>query len=168
MKFSTLQSAFLTSTLFFTASLPTVAAEGVYKGCYSDSTPLSDEGPYTWQSSGYCQKKCSGKNKSVYALFGGSDCLCGDEIPSSSKKVSDDKCDVSCNGYPKDKCAFPFMAPFWASSSFGRFVLLTIQCRRWQRFLRRVSDRRRRRREDIRIQYVYQRWFHDDRCDRDE
>lgn len=104
MRFSTIRSAFLTSTLFFAASVPVMAAGSSSKGCYSDATPLKDQGPYTFQSSGYCKTQCTKKNKAVYALYQGSNCLCGDEIPASSKKVSDDECNVSCNGYPSDKC----------------------------------------------------------------
>lgn len=105
MRFSTIRSAFLTSTLFFAASVPVMADTS--KGCYSDSTPLKDQGPYTFQSSGYCKQLCTKKNMAVYALYQGSNCLCGDEIPAESAKVSDDECNVSCNGYPSDKCMFP-------------------------------------------------------------
>lgn len=106
MRLSTIQSGFLTSTLFFAASLPAVIASGTYKGCYSDVTPLGDEETFTYQSTGHCENRCSGKSKAVYALYQGSTCYCGDEIPASDNKVSDDKCSTSCNGYSKDKCMF--------------------------------------------------------------
>lgn len=106
MKISTIRSALLSSTLLFAASLPVVSAasNSGYQGCYSDATPLKDNGSYTYQSSGYCKKQCAGKGKAVYALYQGSDCLCGDELPSSDNKVSDDECNTDCNGYPSDKC----------------------------------------------------------------
>lgn len=104
MRFSTIRSTLVTSTLFLAASLPIIEASTGYQGCYSDAGSLDDQGPFTFQSSGYCKKKCSGKGKPVYALYKGSNCLCGDEIPSS--KTSDDDCNVECNGYPADKCMF--------------------------------------------------------------
>lgn len=114
MRFSTIQSGFLTSTLFFAASLPAVVASGTYKGCYSDVTPLGDEETFTYQSTGHCEQRCSEKNKAVYALYQGSTCYCGDEIPASDNKVSDDKCSTSCDGYSKDKCG--------GDSSYGVYL----------------------------------------------
>lgn len=124
MRFSTIQSAFLTSTLFFVAGLPAVVASGSYKGCYSDVTPLEDQGPYTFQSQGYCQNECSGKNKSVYALYQGKYCYCGDEIPASKSKVSDDNCQTGCQGYQLDKCTFirSHEAPLVVSIVFANII----------------------------------------------
>ncbi|KAF2723407.1 WSC-domain-containing protein [Polychaeton citri CBS 116435] len=75
-----------------------------YKGCYSSSSGMSDIGSYTWQSSGYCQKQCTGQNQAVMALSAGSDCSCGGELPPSSALVDDSKCSINCNGWPDDKC----------------------------------------------------------------
>lgn len=74
------------------------------KGCYSSSNGLTDQGSYTYQTSGYCQPICVKQNKAVLALSGGSDCWCGDTLPPADSKVDDTKCDTSCNGYGSEDC----------------------------------------------------------------
>lgn len=76
------------------------------KGCFSSSEGLEDQGSYTFQASGYCQKKCVELNKPVMALAGGSNCWCGDLLPVASSKTSDSECDKSCQGYPDEKCTY--------------------------------------------------------------
>lgn len=103
-----------TTAVFITAALlalgnaaPSPQADAgalQYKGCYSSSNGMSDQGSYTWQSNGYCQKQCSGQNQAVMGLSGGSDCYCGGELPPSSALVSDSKCSMTCNGYPDNIC----------------------------------------------------------------
>ncbi|KAF2864195.1 WSC-domain-containing protein [Piedraia hortae CBS 480.64] len=75
-----------------------------YSGCYSSSGSLDDQGPYMYQTSGYCQPICLKKNNAVLGLSGGSDCWCGDTLPPANTKVDDSKCDSPCNGYGSDKC----------------------------------------------------------------
>ncbi|KAJ5224448.1 uncharacterized protein N7469_007951 [Penicillium citrinum] len=77
---------------------------GSFVGCFSSKGSLGDSTSYTFQSTGWCSDHCSGKSKSVYAMTGGSDCLCGDSTPPSSDKVSNSKCDTDCQGFPDDKC----------------------------------------------------------------
>lgn len=74
-------------------------------GCYplkaiNDILTLLDS--YTFQSSGHCQEKCAGKK--IAAMMGGLQCYCGDVVPDSSQKVSNDNCNTPCKGYPADKC----------------------------------------------------------------
>ncbi|KAI9777717.1 MAG: hypothetical protein M1839_008636 [Geoglossum umbratile] len=77
----------------------------IYAACYSSSDPLQSEGPYTYQSSGYCQKLCvETYNKPVMGLTEGSDCWCGDKLPANSTKVDDSKCNNPCTGFDKEKC----------------------------------------------------------------
>ncbi|OQD74571.1 hypothetical protein PENDEC_c010G06974 [Penicillium decumbens] len=77
-----------------------------FVGCYSSSQGLGSKTSYTFQSSGWCQDRCSGSgyNSAVFALTGGSDCLCGDELPPDSAKASKDKCNTPCDGWPQDMC----------------------------------------------------------------
>ncbi|KAI7207540.1 hypothetical protein KC352_g17747, partial [Hortaea werneckii] len=63
-----------------------------YEGCYSSSAGLTDQGSYTYQTSGYCQEQCAPDNYAVMGLSGGSNCWCGNALPQSSNKVSDSKC----------------------------------------------------------------------------
>lgn len=77
---------------------------GSFVGCFSSKGSLGDSTTYTFQSTGWCSDHCSGKSASVYAMTGGSDCLCGDSTPPSSDKVSNSKCDTDCQGFPDDKC----------------------------------------------------------------
>ncbi|OAX79845.1 hypothetical protein ACJ72_05832 [Emergomyces africanus] len=74
------------------------------KGCYKSSKPLVDDGEYTWQSIGHCQEICVGMKLPVMALFKGSNCFCGDQLPRESDKTTMDKCNVPCNGWPDDTC----------------------------------------------------------------
>ncbi|KAI9834266.1 MAG: hypothetical protein M1819_003104 [Sarea resinae] len=76
----------------------------VTKGCYSTGYPLEDQGAYTFQTSGYCQKVCVALNKPVMATTGGSNCWCGDELPPTSDKVADNQCNSPCQGYQQDTC----------------------------------------------------------------
>ncbi|KAI9860140.1 MAG: hypothetical protein M1813_006250 [Trichoglossum hirsutum] len=74
-------------------------------GCYSSSDPLEDQGPYTYQSTGWCQDTCVNKlNKPVMGLSQGTNCWCGSKLPANSTKVDDSKCSSPCAGYDKDKC----------------------------------------------------------------
>jgi len=73
-------------------------------GCYSSSTPLKDQGSNIYQSSGACQPICVDLDFAVMAMTEGSNCLCGDMLPSEDSKVSDDKCDTPCDGYDKEMC----------------------------------------------------------------
>jgi len=88
------------------APQPTVALKTlVLAACYSSSDPLESQGPYTYQSSGYCQKLCVETfNKPVMGLSEGSDCWCGDKLPANSTKVENSKCDAPCAGFDKEKC----------------------------------------------------------------
>lgn len=75
-----------------------------YKGCYNSSDGLTDYGPYTWQSSGWCQKVCVGKNFKVLGLWKGSDCFCGDVVPPASALVDDSQCNSGCYGINTQMC----------------------------------------------------------------
>ncbi|KAI9879228.1 MAG: hypothetical protein M1830_009159 [Pleopsidium flavum] len=74
------------------------------EGCFSSSGSMQDQGQYMYQSSGYCQQMCVGLGKAVMGTAGGSNCWCGDALPATISKVSDDKCDTPCNGYNKQNC----------------------------------------------------------------
>ncbi|KAI9845426.1 MAG: hypothetical protein M1837_004904 [Sclerophora amabilis] len=100
----------VTSTLLW-AALPALAQEPAvklnamtYKGCYSWAKSFDDEGPYEFQSSGYCQEQCAPQQKAVMGLAGGDHCWCGDELPPSSKKLSNSECDSPCKGFNKNFC----------------------------------------------------------------
>ncbi|KAJ5124171.1 uncharacterized protein N7515_007996 [Penicillium bovifimosum] len=73
-------------------------------GCYSDVESFENQGPYTYQSHGYCQDLCSKKDFKIAALTRGTMCYCGNKMPSDSAKVADEKCDALCIGYPGSSC----------------------------------------------------------------
>jgi cell wall integrity and stress response component len=86
---------------------PTVALKAItYVGCYSDSQPLEDQGSYTFQSPGYCQKVCAALNKPVMATQKGSNCWCGNKLPSTDAKTSESDCNSHCDGFGQDMCRF--------------------------------------------------------------
>lgn len=97
----TMKSVLAASALLFAA---VNAQTQVDKGCYDDSTPLKDQGSYTYQSNGYCQKLCLKDNYAVFALAKGTNCLCGNQLPATSAKTDDSSCNVKCAGWPDVMC----------------------------------------------------------------
>ncbi|CAI7625779.1 unnamed protein product [Penicillium discolor] len=73
-------------------------------GCYSAIESFKNQGPYTYQSPGYCQTQCAGKNFKVAALSRGNMCYCGNKVPSDSVKIAEDKCDIACTGWAAASC----------------------------------------------------------------
>ncbi|OQV00968.1 WSC domain-containing protein isoform 2 [Cladophialophora immunda] len=73
-------------------------------GCYDHPDPLTSQGDYTFQTSGYCQGVCVQLNKPVMAITGGSTCYCGDELPALDTEVDPDSCNSPCNGYSQQTC----------------------------------------------------------------
>ena len=74
------------------------------EGCFSSSTGLTSLGPWTYQSSGYCQTQCVKQGKAVGATSKGSDCWCGDKLPPQDSKTDDSDCDTKCQGFPEENC----------------------------------------------------------------
>lgn len=73
-------------------------------GCFSSSESLEDQGPWTYQTRGYCQPICVGLNKPVMGLTGGSNCWCGDLLPAAENKVDESECNFPCDGFDKEMC----------------------------------------------------------------
>ncbi|EAS36435.3 cell wall integrity and stress response component [Coccidioides immitis RS] len=74
------------------------------QGCYKSSGSMKSQGPYTFQSVGYCRGVCEKLKKPAMALSKGSHCYCGDKLPPKSQKTDDDDCKITCDGYPKEYC----------------------------------------------------------------
>lgn len=91
------------------------------QGCFSSVGTLGDQGKATYQSKGYCQTICVRLKLPVTALFNGTNCYCGDSLPSRSSKVSDDECSSPCVGYPQEMCTLDFIPTL-----FGHGVVLTV------------------------------------------
>ncbi|KAL4892593.1 WSC domain-containing protein [Aspergillus ambiguus] len=96
----------LPASLFLLAvGLPAVYAQTeVKKGCYSNASPLTSAGTYTFQSDGYCQKQCLKDNYKVFALHNANECFCGNKLPAESDKTDDSDCNTSCAGWPDTMC----------------------------------------------------------------
>lgn len=105
----------MSSSLLLTAMLIAgyVRAQVQYKtpeyvGCYSSAGRLSLSDSFTYQSTGHCQEQCipqSGNSaQAVMGLNTGSDCWCGDSLPSDDDKVDDDECDEKCTGFGEVMC----------------------------------------------------------------
>lgn len=73
--------------------------------CYSDVPGYKNNGTYTWQTDGYCQIQCVAMGYPVMALYGGDECLCGDQIPPNATKTTG--CDSKCSGFPSHLCRLP-------------------------------------------------------------
>ncbi|WEW60579.1 Protein SLG1 [Emydomyces testavorans] len=63
--------------------------KSTYKGCYSSSGSMEDQGAYTFQSTGYCRDLCTSLKRAVMGLTMGSNCYCGDKLPPASAKTDD-------------------------------------------------------------------------------
>ena len=121
MKFSISTVALTVSALLFAPPAsaqsaaepsPTVALKAItYVGCYSDSQPLKNQGSYTFQSPGYCQKVCAVLNKPVMATQKGSNCWCGDQLPNTGAKTSESDCNSPCDGFGQDMCKLSHSQP---------------------------------------------------------
>jgi cell wall integrity and stress response component len=73
--------------------------------CYSEVPGYKNNGTYTWQTDGYCQRQCVNLGYPVMALHDGLECLCGDEIPPNATKTTG--CDSACSGFPSHLCKLP-------------------------------------------------------------
>ncbi|KAJ5814754.1 hypothetical protein N7474_006531 [Penicillium riverlandense] len=104
----TMRMALTASTLFLAA-----AADSQYVACYDNNEGLTNETSYNYQSQGWCQTYCMKTNAAVFAMTGGSDCLCGDELPPESGKVSDSRCNTKCDGWPSVMCGGPGVWSVW-------------------------------------------------------
>ncbi|KAG5422094.1 hypothetical protein I9W82_001187 [Candida metapsilosis] len=72
-------------------------------GCYSKIPSDGDsQGDYAWQSSGYCSTV--GCPDSQYIAIKEKECICLSSLPSSSDKVDDSSCSISCPGYGQEMC----------------------------------------------------------------
>jgi len=99
-------SLFLSFILLATSLLSITSAQNVYQGCYQldDTLNLTDTSIY--QSKGRCGGTiCEAKKYAVFGMTSGSQCLCGNSIP--SKQVTPDHCQIQCPGYPNDTCNNP-------------------------------------------------------------
>ncbi|KAF1351981.1 hypothetical protein BDV97DRAFT_136047 [Delphinella strobiligena] len=87
-----------------------------YVGCFNSSKPMTDQGSYTYQTSGYCQQVCYNVSAPAMGLYSGSNCYCGDSLPAENDKVDDSSCDTPCQGYGQDDCGG---ASFWSVYKTG-------------------------------------------------
>ncbi|KAJ5606388.1 hypothetical protein N7510_009169 [Penicillium lagena] len=115
-------TALTASTLFLVAAAEPVAepisvlaerATMQYVACYDNSEGLTNQTSYNYQSQGWCQTYCVNMNAAVFAMTKGSDCLCGDELPPASGKVSDSKCSTKCDGWPSVMCGGTNLWSVW-------------------------------------------------------
>ena len=73
-------------------------------GCYKNPNPLTTQGDYTFQTSGYCQGVCTPLGKAVMATTGGTTCYCGDELPALDQEVDPSNCNLGCAGFGTQTC----------------------------------------------------------------
>ncbi|KAF7157702.1 hypothetical protein CNMCM6106_003555 [Aspergillus hiratsukae] len=79
---------------------PHVLALKDSSACYDSPGDLTLAFSSQFNSVGMCEQKC----KDAVLAVQGTDCYCGSSLPPSSAKVSNDKCDTPCPGYPVDNC----------------------------------------------------------------
>ncbi|KAI9927909.1 hypothetical protein ASPWEDRAFT_29301 [Aspergillus wentii DTO 134E9] len=95
----------LKSLVLLSLSAASVSARSFRtSGCFDDAGSLKDQGTYTYQNYAYCVQTCQQGDFSIAALTDGDRCYCGNELPPSSAKVDDGKCNVKCSGWPQDTC----------------------------------------------------------------
>lgn len=85
-----------------------VSASSAYTklGCYSDVPDLKGDSTNSYQAYGACLNSCSKDGYKIAVLSKGNHCACSNAVPPDSAKVSDDKCNTACPGYPTDYCKF--------------------------------------------------------------
>ncbi|KAE8150484.1 hypothetical protein BDV25DRAFT_154309 [Aspergillus avenaceus] len=71
--------------------------------CYTDIGNLKSAGTSPFQSLGMCETTCQKAQKAVAAVQG-TECYCGDKLPSLDAQVSIKECDTACPGFPNEKC----------------------------------------------------------------
>ncbi|KAJ5459875.1 uncharacterized protein N7458_001427 [Penicillium daleae] len=83
-----------------------VSASSAYTklGCYSDVPDLKGDSTNSYQAYGACLNSCSKGGYKIAVLSKGNHCACSNAVPPDSAKVSDDKCNTACPGYPTDYC----------------------------------------------------------------
>ncbi|KAI9375216.1 hypothetical protein BJX61DRAFT_494759 [Aspergillus egyptiacus] len=93
------------SLIPFILSSAAAAGESNSIGCFTDGSQFDNQGPYTFQSIGYCKDRCSRADKVYrYAALQGENCFCASEDPAQDTLVADDRCDVQCAGFARDIC----------------------------------------------------------------
>jgi cell wall integrity and stress response component len=73
-------------------------------GCFSTAAPMTDHGPYTFQSSGNCQGVCYGLQMPVMGVVNGTNCWCGSLIPPNATQVDIGQCNTPCAGIDTELC----------------------------------------------------------------
>ncbi|KAF3390409.1 hypothetical protein F1880_009143 [Penicillium rolfsii] len=97
------QNIFLTLALALPAFVSTATAYTTL-GCYSEVPDLKNDTTNAFQSYGQCVNQCSTDNYKIAILSHGDHCSCSNAVPPASAKVSNDKCDTVCPGFPTDYC----------------------------------------------------------------
>jgi len=95
------------------AATSQVYAAMTSEGCFSSSGDFVDQGSYTYQSSGWCQKQCVALGKPVLGLNQGSNCWCGDLLPAADTQVDNSQCNTPCQGYAQEDCKPKKLIPGW-------------------------------------------------------
>lgn len=107
MKYTTLPAVLSASALFGMPFAAVLNNPIVPIGCFKSISGFKDLGTYQYQSSGYCGEACANQTYPFIALSGGDTCSCGRSPPAMSESVDFSECNISCNGYPNDKCGGP-------------------------------------------------------------
>jgi hypothetical protein len=103
-------------------------------GCFSTAQPMTDHGPYTFQSSGNCQPICVELGMPVMGLVNGTNCWCGTLMPPNNTQVSTSQCSTPCAGIDTENCMS-------AHRDIGENLTNIKKNRRGRQFLDRVPDR---------------------------
>ncbi|KAG9231029.1 hypothetical protein BJ875DRAFT_506930 [Amylocarpus encephaloides] len=73
-------------------------------GCYSKLDGYIFNSTYIYQSDGWCRDICNPGGYSNMATTKGTDCWCGNSVPSASNKVADTICNTKCAGFGDTLC----------------------------------------------------------------
>lgn len=105
-----------------------------FVGCFDSGDVFTEKKSFNYQSSGWCENYCSDKGALTFGLTSAKECHCGKELPPSSAKVSNSKCNTPCSGWPDDMCML--------KRYFQIYLLIigTDNRRRWQRLFLGLQD----------------------------
>jgi len=97
------QISILLFSLLLSTLIPLISAQDTFQGCYAVDTTLVLNDTNTFQSTGRCGTTiCGAKGYAVFGLTSGSQCWCGNSLPST--QVDTGKCTITCPGWKPDTC----------------------------------------------------------------
>ena len=101
-------TALIAAGMLFAASTVTAQTYGAdtVQGCYKNLNNYVFNQTFIYNTDGSCQKRCAPAGYNAMATTKGTDCWCGNSIPSDADKIEDTFCNVPCAGFGDNNCEY--------------------------------------------------------------